>query len=211
MATHVKCVPYRWPDLSRVCRRYLVVDNHGRYGIALSSDKDSITAYPIETDRPPRATGVVSTSTVWHLQDGGLYRGAWYDDDDPANPPPGGGRVLTVVDDLGIVMPDQWADTALAGSDAAGHWDHGATLGKVGGEAAARKQNQNPDEVTVQQAEEYAREVGETITRRGIRKAAKNGHIPGARKAGRDWLISFRGFKHYLDNRPRRGPKPQVL
>lgn len=64
------------------------------------------------------------------------------------------------------------------------------------------------DEMTVEQAKDYAREVGERVTGRGIRKAAKNGYIPGARKIGRDWLIPYKGINYYFGNRPPRGPKP---
>lgn len=68
---------------------------------------------------------------------------------------------------------------------------------------------QRPEKMTTEQAMEYADEVGEKITKRGIRLAAKNGYIPGAHKIGRDWLITYEGFNHYLDNRPKRGPKPK--
>lgn len=62
-------------------------------------------------------------------------------------------------------------------------------------------------EMTVTQAAGYAREVGESVTGRAIRKAAKNGHIPGARKiGGAGWVIPYDGFNNYLDNRPHPGP-----
>ena len=93
----------------------------------------------------------------------------------------------------------------MAGSDQMGYWDYGATLGKVGGEPPVK--GQASGEMTVEQAQDYAREVGEQVTSRGIRLAAKNGYIPNARKIGRDWLITYDGFNHYLDNRPKRGPK----
>jgi hypothetical protein len=62
-------------------------------------------------------------------------------------------------------------------------------------------------EMTVAEAESYAVEVGESVTGRAIRHAAKEGYIPGARKLGRDWLIPFAGMYHYLDNRPKPGRK----
>lgn len=116
-------------------------------------------------------------------------------------------RRLTIVADMGYLLPDKWADIALAGSDEMGHWNYGATLGKVGGEPPVKGQLAN--EMTVKQAEDYAHEVGEAVTGRAIRLAAKNGYIPQARKIGRDWLIPYEGFNHYLDNRPKRGPRPK--
>jgi hypothetical protein len=64
------------------------------------------------------------------------------------------------------------------------------------------------EEMTIAQAEEYAAEVGEPVTGRAIRHAAKAGYVPGARKNGRDWLIPYEGINHYLDNRPKPGRKP---
>jgi hypothetical protein len=61
--------------------------------------------------------------------------------------------------------------------------------------------------MTVEQAQYYAREIGNRVTARAIRHAADAGHIPGARKIGRDWLIPCDGFNHYLDNRPKPGRK----
>ena len=114
---------------------------------------------------------------------------------------------MVILSDLGYKMPDHWADVALAGSDQAGHWNYGATLGKVGGKPPV--EGMTSGEMTVEQAEEYAKEVGEQATARGIRLAARRGYIPGARKIGRDWVITYDGFNHYLDNRPRPGRKPK--
>jgi hypothetical protein len=61
--------------------------------------------------------------------------------------------------------------------------------------------------MTVEEAAEYAKEVGEIVTVRSIRYAAAHGFIPGARKIGRDWLIDYEGFNYYLDHRPRPGRK----
>lgn len=203
---------YRWPDLSSVTRQYAVRDDLGRYGIAHASEQDVIWARPIGTPaKVETPNGIFMTGTSWHLQTDGTYTGWWFDDDVPTYPatvPPEMIRRLEIVDDLGLLMPAKWADITLAGSDEMGHWDYGATLGKVGGEPPVKGQASN--EMTAKQAEEYAREVGERVTARGTRLAAKNGYIPGARKIGRDWLIPYDGFNHYLDNRPKRGPKTKA-
>jgi hypothetical protein len=211
-----KDVEYSWPDLSAVSRQYVVVDDQGRYGIAVSDKSETIAAHPVGSspempaaaDRGLPDYGIMMTRTVWHLQPDGTYSGIWFDYNGPAHIPPGLKRRLTIVTDLGYLMPDRWADIALAGSGEMGHRNYGATLGKIGGAPPVKGQNHN--EMTVEQAEDYAREVGEKVTGRGIRKAAKNGHIPAARKIGRDWLIPYEGFNHYLDNRPSAGyPKGQ--
>lgn len=213
---------YRWPNLARVQRQYLVVDVEGRYGLAHTDEgeMDTIAARPVDAHpevaeggaimmgmicRP--ALGWCRGSTIWHLRAGGTYTGIWYDYTGPRDIPDDMLRRITIVQDLGYLMPEWVADQALAGSGQRGHWDYGATLGKVGGQQPLVV-GQNPDEMTVEQAEDYAREVGELVSRRGIRLAARNGYIPGARKAGRDWLIPYDGFNHYLDDRPKPGRKP---
>ena len=202
-------VNYHWPDLSSVQRQYVVRDDRGRYGIAHAAEHDVIWAHPIgKPANVETPDGIFMTATSWHLQTDGAYTGWWSDDDVPTYPatvPPEMIRRLEIVDDLGILIPDKWADVALAGSDQMGHWDYGATLGKIGGTPPVK--GQKSAEMTVEQAQEYAREVGEQVTARGIRLAAKNGYIPNARKIGRDWLITYEGFNHYLDNRPKRGRK----
>lgn len=213
-----KNVTYRWPDLSSVQRQYIVRDNDGRIGIAHTADADILWARPITAPAQMTApsemglpnNAVLMTGTSWHLQPDGTYAGNWYDDDLPTYPasvPPEMIRRLEIMEDLGYLMPDRYADIALAGSDQMGAWDYGATLGKVGGEPPVNGQKSN--EMTVNQAEDYAKEVGEIATARGIRLAAKNGYIPGARKIGRDWLIPYDGYNHYLDNRPKPGRKPK--
>ena len=210
---------YRWPDLSPVIiRRYVVQDDQGRIGIAYADPyyhKDVLFAHPVTL---PSVTGagnvagtetlpqnsIFMTDTAFHLRDG-AYQGTWCDNQTIGQIPADEIRTLTIIDDLGYIIPDKFADVALAGSDQMGHWDYGATLGKIGGKTPVKGQASN--EMTVEQAEEYASDVGETVTARGIRLAAKNNYIPGARKIGRDWLIPYEGFNHYLDNRPRPGRK----
>lgn len=210
---------YRWPDLSAAQRQYVVCDDRGRYGIAHTTGGDApLWARPIGTPAQIDATAymglpanaVLITSTDWRLEADGTYSGWWSDDNVPTYPstvPPEMIRRLVIVDDLGWRMPDWVADQALKDSNQMGAWDYGATLGKVGGQPPLP--GQKPGEMTVEQAENYAHEVGERVTARGIRLAAKNGYIPNARKVGRDWLITYDGFNHYLDNRPKRGPKPR--
>jgi hypothetical protein len=145
MSTKAKNIKYRWPDLSNVIRRYVVLDDKGRYGIAYSSEQSTLWARPIgkvaemsaspETALPQNA--VIMTSTSWTLQEDGTYKGIWFDYSGPsfpANIPEEKVRYLTIIDDLGYQMPDKWADIALSGSDEMGYWDRGATLGKIGGE-----------------------------------------------------------------------------
>lgn len=212
-----KLPEYRLPDLSQIQRQYIVRDDRGRYGIAHTTGGDSpLWVRPIGTPATMQAAknmglpsnAILMTAMSWHLQDDGTYTGWWSDDNVPTYPatvPAEMIRRLEIVDDLGWRLPDKWADVALAGSDQMGHWDYGATLGKIGGEPPVKGQSSN--EMTVEQAEDYAREVGETVTKRALRHAAKKGYIPGARKIGRDWLITYNGINHYLDNRPKRGPK----
>lgn len=209
-------VIYRWPDLSVVQRQYIVRDDQGRYGIAHSTEKETLWARPIGTPARMGATfdmalptgAIVLTSTSWKLQRDGTYKGTWCDYNGLGHIPESDMRYLTIVDDLGYRMPDRWADVALAGSSEMGHWVYGATLGKIGGEPPVKGQHAN--EMTVEQAEDYAREVGESVTGRSIRHAARKGYIPNARKAGRDWLIPYEGMNHYLDNRPRTGPRKRA-
>lgn len=70
--------------------------------------------------------------------------------------------------------------------------------------------NQPQRDMTIEQAESFASAAGEPVAGRTIRHAAAAGYIPGARKSGRDWLIPYEGFNHYLDNRPKRGRKAKL-
>lgn len=206
---------YRWPSLKVVERLYIVRDNAGRVGIGVvDRRRNLIWARPVEQAEvvPAAVVGLphakLITSTCWHIQDDGTYTGFWADADVPVYPavvPASAMRTLTIVNDLGWQMPDMWADSALAGSDDPGAWDYGAKLGKVGGHPPVKGQAYN--EMTVDTAVDYAREVGTVVTGRAIRLAARRGHIPGSRKVGRDWLIPYDGINHYLDHRPARGRK----
>ena len=210
---------YRLPDLSQIQRQYIVRDDRGRYGVAHTTGGDApLWVHPIGTPAQIGASAnmglphnaILMTATSWHLETDGVYSGFWSDDNVPTYPatvPPEMIRRLEIVDDLGYRIPDRWADIALAGSDQMGYWDYGATLGKVGGEPPIKGQKSN--EMTIAQAGDYAREVGGTVTQRALRHAANKGYIPGSRKVGRDWLITYDGINHYLDNRPKRGPKAE--
>ncbi|MBP8055088.1 MAG: hypothetical protein KA314_04570 [Chloroflexi bacterium] len=209
---------YRWPSLKVAVRQYVVRDDRGRYGIGyVDHRREIIWAYPIGVQTQIKApdnlalpdNATILTSSSWMLQADGKYRGYWYDDDVPV------GRVseeyfryLEIVDDLGWRMPDSVADQALEGSDQMGHWNYGATLGRVGGEPPVKGQHGN--EMSIDQAVDYAKEVGEKVTDRGLRLACKNGYIPGSRKVGRDWLITYEGMNYYLDNRPKPGPRTKA-
>lgn len=208
---------YRWPNLSVVVRQYLVKDDQGRYGIGLVDHRrEIIWAHPITTRAEmtaPKELGlpsnaVIITNSAWHLQADGTYTGWWFDDNVPTFPetvPPEMIRRLEIADDLGWMLPDWVADEALAGSEQMGHWNYGAILGKVGGEPPTK--GQKTGEMNIAQAVDYAKEVGEKVTDRGLRLACKNNYIPGSRKIGRDWLITYEGMNYYLDNRPKRGPR----
>lgn len=198
---------YRWPDLSPVIRQHVVVDDQGRYGIGRIDPvygSDTIWAYPI--DVPPiieQGGARLMTATSWTPQDDGMYTGLWYDYSGVGHVPPGDLRRIKIVSDLGWLLTDYWADKALAGSDQDGHWNYGAGLGKIGGEPPVK--GQLGGEMTTTQAEEFAREVGESVKARAIQKAAERGDIAGARKVGRAWLIPYEGFVAFLDSPPKRG------
>jgi len=209
---------YRWPDLSPVIRQYLVRDDQGRMGIATSDPvyhpgvlfarPAGVPARIGVTDEPLPANATIMTATAWHRQADGSYTGTWFDYDGPTFPaavPPEMIRRIVIIEDLGWVFPDKWADRVLAGSDQDGHWDWGATLGRVGGEPPVR--GQQPGETSIPGAVEYTREVGQPLSESAIRKAAQRGDIPGARKVGRNWLIPYDGLNHLLDNPPQRGPR----
>ncbi len=66
-------------------------------------------------------------------------------------------------------------------------------------------------ELTLAEAAAYAAEGGAPLATRTIRKAAARGLIPGARKAGRDWLVTHEGLNHYLDHRPKPGRPRRYL
>jgi hypothetical protein len=67
----------------------------------------------------------------------------------------------------------------------------------------------NQHDMAVEEAVDLAAHREQWVTARAIRLAAKRGHIPGAKKVGRDWLIPYDGFSHYLDHRPKPGRKPK--
>jgi hypothetical protein len=186
-------IKYLWPNLSPVIRQYIVSDDLGRLGIACSDSVYHIgvlSAHPIDT--PAEVSyqgGILMTDTPWNIQSDNTYTGIWYDYDGPLFPasvPEEMLRHITIVQDLGYLMPDKWADLLLSGLDA----------------------NQPPKtDMNVNQAEEYAHDAGEPLTARAIRHAASNGYISGARKVGHNWLIPYDGFNHYLDYRPKRRRK----
>jgi hypothetical protein len=201
---------YYWPNLSTIRRQYIVRDDRGRYGVGRidARDTDIIWAWPVEMSdvmTAPSEMGlptnaVLMTATSWHHKPDGTYTGWWCDDD---LQPPECIRRLEIVYDLGYLIPDWVADQALAGSDQPGHWDYGAKLGRIGGEPPVKGQKAN--EITIGETLEYACEIGERLTARGLRLSARRGFIPGARKAGRDWLLTYEGINYYFDNRPKCG------
>ena len=99
---------------------------------------------------------------------------------------------------LAAARADRWAAQALAGSADAGVWNYGGRLGIIPGQPPVP--GQTGDEMTVEQAEDYAREVGQPVTAAAIARAAASGLIPGARQVGADWLIPYAGMNSYLDN-----------
>lgn len=200
---------YRWPDLSPVVRQVVVIDDQGRYGIGRIDPVyggGGLGAYPIDT--PPvieRDGARYITVTAWTPAGDGAYAGLWYDYSGVGHVTGSDLRQIKIVSDLGWLMPDYWADKSLAGSDQDGYWDYGATLGKVGGEPPVK--GQLATEMTISQAEAFTAEVGEPLQARTLRKAAARGDIAGARKIGSEWLVSYEPLVHYLDNRPKPGPR----
>ena len=101
----------RWvDDLSPLMRRYVVRDDQGRYGLAYEDKTyhDSMLfAHPIDIPSVI-ATGTnarIMTDTRWH-RNGDAYTGIWYDDSRSGHIPEEDLRTLTIVDDLGYVIPD---------------------------------------------------------------------------------------------------------
>lgn len=48
------------------------------------------------------------------------------------------------------------------------------------------------------------------VTARGLRFACAAGHIPGAQKPGRDWVMTLEALDYYVNHRPKRGRKKKV-
>lgn len=183
----LKIDEYRWPDLSPVIRQYIVQDDQGRYGIAsidpVYRGVEVLFARPIDTPAEIQSgKAIYMTPTAWNAEPDGTYTGTWHDYNGPSHVTGEYLRHLTIIQDLGYLMPDWAAEKLLA-------------------------EQPSNEYMTAAQAEDFASEVGEQATARGIRLAAKNGYIPGAKKNGRDWLIPYEGFDHYLNNRPKPGRK----
>lgn len=188
----------RWPNLSAVTRWYIVRDDRGRYGVARYDPvyhADVLFAHPVEVPKviiagDPVLVGLVWADTLpagaivladtpWHFDEElGTWRGAWVDEPDRT-------RTLEIVDDLGWQMPDSMAERVC-------HHPGGVPEDAL---------------INIRQAADYCRELGEPVSERGLRKACARGYIPGARRVGRDWVMTYRSINHYLDNRSRRGRK----
>jgi hypothetical protein len=146
---------YRWPNLKPVIRQYVVRDDQGRYGIAYQDNcyhKGNLFAHPIDVMSiisPEGMCGaetlptnaILMTDTAFPLREDGSYKGTWYDYGGIGIIPPGDIRTITIIDDLGYVMPDKMADLFLVGSDKMGHWDSfwAKNLGKKGGSSTSVK------------------------------------------------------------------------
>lgn len=104
------------------------------------------------------------------------------------------------------IEPSNYTDwCGYSGNQEAFTTDEGTANAIFGDIAGIEESIPNP--MNVGEAEKYAREIRKEVTGRGIRFAARRGYISGARKLGRDWLIPYEGLRHYLYNRPKRGPK----
>ena len=139
---------YRFPSLKPVIRQYVVRDDLGRYGIAYSDNlyhAGVLFAHPADVSEQISSTGVkgaetlpgnatLMTDTAFHLRDG-YYQGTWYDYTGIGQVPPKDIRTLTIVSDLGFLLPDSVAAEWLTGSDEMGYWDnyYAQRLGKKGG------------------------------------------------------------------------------
>jgi hypothetical protein len=62
--------------------------------------------------------------------------------------------------------------------------------------------------ITIPEAVELAAERLKTLEPRTVRYAAERGHIDGAKRRGRDWLLPEGSFLGWLTDRPKPGPKP---
>ncbi len=145
---------YRWPTLKPVIRQFVVRDDQGRYGIAYQDNyyhEGTLFAHPIDVATSISSNSVpgaemlpsdalLMTDTAFSRRDDGTYKGTWYDYRGLGLIPPKDIRTLTIVDDLGYVMPDEMADHFLAGSDQLGHWDSywAAIAGKKGGSSTSQ-------------------------------------------------------------------------
>ena len=66
--------------------------------------------------------------------------------------------------------------------------------------------------LTVPEAEALAKSIGHPVSRPSIRRACSLGHIPSAKRQGRDWRFPQANFRHWLRT-PRfhkTGPKVQT-
>jgi len=61
--------------------------------------------------------------------------------------------------------------------------------------------------INIRQAAVLCRKLGKPVSERGLRKACAQGYVPGAKKIGRDWVLTYHGLNYYLDHRPRPGRK----
>jgi hypothetical protein len=149
---------YRFPNLKPVIRQYVVRDDLGRYGIAYSDNlyhEGVLFAHPADVSEQISPAGVkgaetlptnaiLMTDTAFHFRDG-VYQGTWYDYTGIGQVPSSDIRTLTIISDLGYLLPDSVAAEWLTGSDQMGHWDnfYAKRLGKKGGSSttAAKKKS----------------------------------------------------------------------
>lgn len=111
---------YLWPTLAPVYRQYLVVDDLGRHGIAYEDNvyhKGVLFARPVGVKREiDNGNMILMTNTTWRESDDGVYTGIWFDYDGPVHPatiPESEIRTISIVDDLGYMMPDSMAEELL--------------------------------------------------------------------------------------------------
>lgn len=180
-----KLPKYTWGDSSSVLRLYIVMDNRGRFGIAIADPvhhPNDLLVYPIDLLAEEKENSLYFV--VWSYKNG-TYCGTWQNIQAENNPDET--QTLTILKDLGWHMPDWIADQILSQQ-----------------KISALEEN---EEVTISKALAYCEDLGITITERGFRKACEKGNIPGAHKVGRDWLVPYEGLMQYLSNRPRPGRK----
>lgn len=141
---------YRWPTNKPLSRQMVVIDDLGRYGIAIQEarhlEDGVLFARPVDVPAvysPGKGnTGpILITHTAFHRdKSDGIYKGTWFDSGIVGQVREKDRRQLTIISDLGYKIPDDMADLLLSGSENLGHWNSfwAKHAGKQGGKSTSR-------------------------------------------------------------------------
>lgn len=156
---NIEIKDYRWPTNKPIVRQMAVVDDNGRYGIAIQEArhiKDGVMfARPIDVPESYKSgknqTGpiMITYTTFYKAKTGDTYGGTWFDSGITGHVKDEDRRHLTIVSDLGYNIPDDIADMLLSGSEKMGHWNDfwvsksAAALGSVKSKAKAEAARRN--------------------------------------------------------------------